>query len=73
MEIRSETSDNLYIVAQNRKTGEWGCNCMGWKRARPGMPRSCKHLRNMLPLLLSAPVNKPVVRSASDEPKGRQR
>jgi hypothetical protein len=45
-EIKSETSSRLYIVAQNKITGQFGCSCMGWKRHR-----HCKHLRNMAPML----------------------
>jgi len=50
MEIKSETSNRLYIVAQ-RKTagsthGQWECSCMGWIRYR-----RCKHLNAMLPSL----------------------
>jgi hypothetical protein len=45
-EIKSETSSRLYIVAQNKANGQFGCSCMGWKRHR-----HCKHLRNMAPML----------------------
>jgi hypothetical protein len=45
-EIESETSDRVYTVAQNKKTGEWGCDCPGWRNARNGV-RSCKHLRSL--------------------------
>lgn len=44
-EIRSESSDRLYVVAKRRTTGEWGCSCMGWKRTR-----NCKHLRAVSPV-----------------------
>lgn len=46
MEIRSETSGRLYVVAQNKKTKQWGCSCPRWKTKR-----TCKHLKSMLPLL----------------------
>lgn len=56
LEIRSESSNRVYVVAQ-RKTdgghyGEWECSCMGWIRYR-----RCKHLSAMLPSLkkLGAP------------------
>lgn len=50
MEIHSESSDRVYIVAQ-RKTngkchGQWECSCMGWIRHR-----HCKHLTTMWPSL----------------------
>ena len=41
-EINSETSDRVYIVSQNKKTGEWGCSCPGWR-----VRRYCKHLRTL--------------------------
>ena len=38
-EIRSETSDRIYVIAQNKQGRWWGCSCPGWKRHR-----TCKHL-----------------------------
>jgi len=40
--IRSESSDRVYTVAQNKSGGWWGCNCMGWIRHK-----NCKHLREL--------------------------
>jgi len=40
-EIRSESSNRVYIVAQNKKTGCWGCSCPGYLSHR-----RCKHLMN---------------------------
>lgn len=40
--IKSETSDRIYTIAQNRKKGFWACDCPGWKRYR-----RCKHLTAM--------------------------
>lgn len=53
-EIASETSSNLYIVAQNKSTGEWSCSCRGWIIKKPGKPRTCKHLQALLPILVEA-------------------
>lgn len=39
-EVRSETSNRVYIVSQNKAGRWWGCSCMGWVRYR-----KCKHLR----------------------------
>ncbi len=39
-EIRSETTNRIYIIAQNKKKRHWGCSCPGWRRHR-----KCKHLR----------------------------
>lgn len=56
MEIHSETSSRVYIVAQNNRHGvdhgRWECSCMGWIRHR-----NCKHLKAMVPSLrlLEAP------------------
>lgn len=38
-EIRSESSNRIYVVAQNKKTGKWGCSCPGYLSKR-----KCKHL-----------------------------
>lgn len=41
-EIRSETSDRVYVVAQHRTKRHWGCECPGWRRWR-----KCRHLAAM--------------------------
>lgn len=41
-EIESESSDRIYIVAQNKSTGVWGCSCPAWRTRR-----YCKHLRTL--------------------------
>lgn len=41
-EIRSETSDRLYVVSQHKEKEHWGCSCPGWRRFR-----KCKHLENL--------------------------
>lgn len=38
-EIRSESSNRVYIVARNKATGRWGCSCPGYLSNR-----KCKHL-----------------------------
>jgi len=38
-EIHSESSDRVYIIAQNIEKGHMGCSCPGWRRYR-----TCKHL-----------------------------
>lgn len=38
-EIRSESSDRIYIVSQDKNKKHWCCSCMGWIRFR-----KCKHL-----------------------------
>ena len=40
-EIRSESSNRLYIIARNKKSKKWGCSCPGYKRFR-----HCKHLND---------------------------
>jgi hypothetical protein len=39
-EVRSATSNRVYIVSQNKKKRFWGCSCQGWIRWR-----RCKHLK----------------------------
>ncbi len=51
-EIRSETSGRIYIIAKNKKTGQYGCSCPGYRRARNGV-RCCKHLTQGCGLSLS--------------------
>jgi len=38
-EVRSESSNRVYIIAQHKKKKHWACSCPGWKRYR-----KCKHL-----------------------------
>ena len=38
-QIRSGSSNRLYIIAKNKKSQKWACDCPGWKRWR-----TCKHL-----------------------------
>lgn len=46
-QIKSESSDNLYNIAQNKNRRFWGCSCRGWISHR-----KCKHLKEMgLPFL----------------------
>lgn len=39
-EIRSSSSNRIYIVSQNILKRFWGCSCPGWRRHR-----TCKHLQ----------------------------
>lgn len=41
-EIKSESSDRVYVVSQNRAKRHWGCSCPGWRTRR-----TCKHLAAM--------------------------
>ena len=38
-EIKSESSNRIYRIAQNKKKRFWGCNCPGWISRK-----KCKHL-----------------------------
>lgn len=38
-EIHSETSNRVYVVAQNKQKRHWGCSCPSYK-----VRRYCKHL-----------------------------
>jgi hypothetical protein len=39
-EIRSESSNRVYVVSQNIKKRHWGCSCPSYR-----VRRACKHLR----------------------------
>jgi hypothetical protein len=41
-QIPSETTDDMYTIAQNKSGKWWGCDCKGWLRTK-----NCKHLREM--------------------------
>jgi len=41
-EIRSETSDRVYVVSQHAIKRYWGCSCPGWRAHR-----QCKHLEQL--------------------------
>jgi len=53
-QIRSETSDVIYIIGQEKATGEWVCTCKQFSlfnRDRKSGYRPCKHLQIMQALL----------------------
>jgi hypothetical protein len=41
-EIRSETSDRVYVVSQHATRRYWACSCPGWRAHR-----RCKHLEQL--------------------------
>jgi hypothetical protein len=41
-EIKSETTDRIYIVSQNIEKRHWACSCPAWKTRR-----YCKHLESI--------------------------
>lgn len=41
-EIRSQSSDSIYIVAQSKTGRWWSCGCFGWIRHK-----HCKHLKSL--------------------------
>jgi hypothetical protein len=42
IEIKSETSNRVYVVSQHATKRYWGCSCPGWKAHR-----KCKHLERL--------------------------
>ena len=42
IQVKSETSGNIYIVSQNKKKKHWACSCFAYRRYR-----RCKHLTSM--------------------------
>lgn len=53
MEIKSASSNRIYVVAQSKSTGEWQCSCPGWVLKKAGKERTCKHLETMMPSLIN--------------------
>lgn len=49
VQIKSSSSDNLYIVAQRKGSGQIGCSCRGFVRWG-----RCKHARVFAPALAAA-------------------
>ena len=45
-EIKSETSNRLYVIAQRKSDGGLTCSCLGWI-----FNRNCKHIKTIEPLL----------------------
>jgi hypothetical protein len=41
-EIKSETSNRVYVVSQHAAKRHWGCSCPGWRAHR-----TCKHLTRL--------------------------
>jgi len=37
--VKSESSNRLYVISQNKKGRYWGCSCPRWRTHR-----TCKHL-----------------------------
>lgn len=46
MNIKSSSSNRLYVVAQDKHSHTWSCSCPGWVRHR-----HCKHLAHLEPTL----------------------
>ncbi len=44
-QIKSESSEKLYTIAQNKSGLWWGCNCPGF--IGRGGKQQCKHLREL--------------------------
>jgi hypothetical protein len=72
-EIYSETSNRVYVVAQSKSTGEWGCSCPGWCIKRQGKERDCKHLKALLPILLAAENTEVKKISSSSKPTKKRK
>jgi hypothetical protein len=53
--IKSESSDKIYVVSQDKRTGEWKCSCRGWIHHR-----KCKHLASLRDLIASKEEHKKI-------------
>jgi hypothetical protein len=41
-EVRSASSNRIYVIAQHREHRHWGCSCPAWRTRR-----TCKHLTSV--------------------------
>ena len=41
-EVKSQSSDSVYIIAQSKKGRWWSCGCFGFIRYK-----HCKHMKNL--------------------------
>ena len=41
-EIKSQSSNRVYVVSMEKSTGKWCCSCPGWI-----IHQNCKHLKSM--------------------------
>lgn len=41
-EVRSSSSDRVYVISQNKRRLHWGCSCPGYR-----IYRKCKHLESL--------------------------
>jgi len=41
-QIRSSSSNRIYVIAQHKTKKHWGCSCPGWK-----IHRNCIHLKEL--------------------------
>jgi hypothetical protein len=63
-EIRSSSSDKLYVIAQRKSDEEWCCGCPGWVFTKAGRERNCKHLKTLRPLLEGVQHSRPSIAAA---------
>ena len=59
-EIKSSSSDRIYVVSQNLK-GYWGCSCFQWIRFR-----KCKHLTALNLPNGEVPYEPNIIRDSND-------
>lgn len=53
-EVKSASSSRMYVIAQQRADGVWGCSCPGWTHHR-----KCKHLKDVLRRLTALAASMP--------------
>ena len=51
-EIQSESSNRIYVIAQNKEKRHWACSCPAWRTRR-----KCKHLETLNLPLFEKPYN----------------
>ena len=59
IQIPNSDGSKMYVVAMNNRGGQdqgrFECGCPGWVFMRGGVRKPCKHLKAMLPTLMTLP------------------
>jgi hypothetical protein len=65
-EVESESSEKIYVVAQN-DMGEYGCSCPAWKFQRGENNKPCKHILRIMKQITPRSLHDVMVPLSDDE------